>query len=58
MRDTNFINLCAFAVALADPLLAIARVAVPVRSANRDRNRPIVIVGDKVMPVSEHRIAD
>ena len=58
MHDTNFINLCAFALALADPLLAIARGAVPGRSATRDRNRLIVIVGDKVLPASERRVAD
>lgn len=58
MRNTNFINLCAFALALADPLLAVARAAVPVRSPNRGRNRALVIVDDKVLPASEHRVAD
>jgi hypothetical protein len=56
MRDTNFINLCAFALVLVDPLLAITRAAFPVRSANCDRNRPIVIEGDTVLPASERRI--
>ena len=58
MRDTNFINLFAFALVLADPLLAITRSALPVRSSNRGRNRSIVIDGDRVLPGSERKIPD